>query len=183
MVQRDRKDLPLTLPTNITLPISEKDEYLRDLTYALSTYMQQTNFECNGTYNKITEANNYKFITGGTAEGTATYTNSVIFTQRSNLIVHAWFDITWSGHTGTGTLRIVLPYFSQVVNQTPYVCAIEASGITYGAGFTYVVGSLLPNNNVLRIKICGSGIASAFLQVPASGTLRGSITYAGQQFR
>jgi hypothetical protein len=170
----------MTLPTNINLPNSN-DPYLRNLTYALSTYLQQSNFEGNGTYGTLTPADNYLFISGSTASGTATYTDTILFTQRSNNIVKIWFDITWSLHTGTGNVWINLPYTAQFVAQNPFVGLIEASNIAFTAGRTYLVGNLLPNTNTIEIRQCGSGVASIPLPLPAAGTLRGSIVYAGQK--
>lgn len=171
----------MTLPTNINLPDS-KDPYLRNLTYALSTYLQQTNFEGNGTYNSLTEADTkYLFVKGSTAEGTATYTSTILFTHRSNNVIQAWFDITWAAHTGAGNLLIVLPYTAQFVAQNPYVGSIEASNIAFSGGRTYLVGNLLPNTNTIEIRQCGSGVASLALPLPVTGTLRGSMIYAGQR--
>lgn len=172
----------MTLPTNINLPISDDDDYLKRLTYALSTYMQQTNFECNGTYDTLTQANSYLFIKGTSTAGTATYTNTIMFSQRSNLVNRVWFDITWSGHTGTGNVQVVLPYSAQFVSENPFVGPIEASNITFTAGYTYLVGNVAPDTNLLKINQCGSGVASLALPMSADGTLRGSIIYAGQQF-
>lgn len=172
----------MTLPTNINLPISTNDKYLKQLSYALSTYLQQTNFECNGTYNNLTEANDYPFIAGSSSAGVGVYSSTVLFTQRANLINRVWFDITWTGHTGTGNLTILLPYYAQFVAQNPFVGVIQSDGITFDAGYTYLVGNITPDTNILNIMQCGSGVASIPIAIPTDGTLKGSIIYAGQQF-
>lgn len=171
----------MTLPTNINLPDSD-DPYLRRLTYALSTYMQQTNFEGNGTYTSLTNADSYQFIQGTSSSGTATYSTTTMFVNRSNLVNRIWFDITWANHTGTGNTLVTVPYDSQFVSNHPFVCVIEPSGMAFTAGYTYLVGNLTPNTNTIEIRQCGSGVPSIALPLPAAGTLRGSIVYAGQQF-
>lgn len=170
----------MTLPTNINLPES-KDLYLRNLTYALSTYMQQTNQEANGTYITFTNANSYPFIVGSAITGSGTYSNTILFSQRSNNIISVWFDITWAAHTGTGNLWIQLPYTAQFIAQRPFVGPVEASNIVFSAGMTYLSGNLIPNTNTIEIHQSGSGLAAIALPLPASGTLRGSIVYAGQK--
>src|ERR1043165_1800000 len=129
----------MTLPIQINLPISSEDPYLRDLTYALATYLQQSNFEANGTYQTLTDADtSYPFIQGTSSAGTATYTGTILFSQRVNLITRIWFDITWENHTGTGNLTVVLPYYAQFVSNLPFVGVIESSDLTFTAGYTYL---------------------------------------------
>ena len=137
-----------------------------------------------GTYLSYTDTTlpAYAFISGSSSAGTATYSNTQLFTQRVLLLTQVWFDITWSGHTGTGNLLVNVPYTSQFVNQNPFVGVIESDGLTFDSGYTYLVGNLIPNTTTIEIRECGSGVASQPLAIPSSGTLRGSITYAGQQF-
>jgi len=171
----------MTLPININLPASE-DPYLRNLTYALATYLQQANYEANGTYVVLPVPNqSWAFISGSTVVGSGNYTNSTLVAQRSNNVITVWFDITWAAHTGTGNLLVNLPYSAQFVAQYPYIGVIEASNVIFTAGRTYLVGNLLPNTNTIEIRQCGSGVASLALPLPVAGTLRGSITYAGQR--
>lgn len=178
----------MTLPTNINLPNipkeSEEFKYFSSLQYALKVYLQQTNVEVNGTYLSYTDSSpgTYAFISGSSSAGDATYSNTQLFTQRVLLLTHVWFDITWSDHTGTGNLLVNVPYASQIVTQNPFVGVIESDGLTFDVGYTYLVGNLIPNTTTIEIRECGSGVSSQPLAIPSSGTLRGSIVYAGQQF-
>lgn len=172
----------MTLPVQINLPIPNDDEYLRDLVYALSTYLQQTNFESNGTYLTLTQNNIYQFIQGTSSKGSGTYANTIIFSNRSNLVVRLWYDISWSSHSGTGNLTIQLPYAAQFVGQHPFIGVVDSDGLTFTAGYTYLTANLTPNTNILNINQCGSGVPTIPLPLPAAGSIRGSITYAGQQF-
>lgn len=185
----------MTLPTTVTLPLSITVEqianpslladYLRKLVYVLSTQIQQTNFSVNGTTIKFTDDPlvPYDFILGSTTPGTATYTNTVLQSRRINLMTYAWFDISWTLHTGTGNVLIQLPYFSQNTDNLPYVAVIESDGNAFTAGYTYLTGNLTPNTNTIGINQNGSGLPILALPLAASGHLRGSIVYAGQQFR
>ena len=182
----------MTLPINITLPldvflIKSEDpdalyQYMKKLVYVLGTQIQETNQVVNVTLT-VKDNQSYPFIIGSIAEGTAIFTNSVLWTRRSNLFTQGWFDITWSGHTGTGNLLIQVPYFSQPSAQFPYVGTIEPNGITFGAGYTYLTANILPETNTIEIHQCGSGMVVTPLALPASGSLRGSIMYVGQQFQ
>lgn len=187
----------MTLPSNITLPFDEllivsedpKDlvTYLRKLIYVLSTFIQQTNEAVNGTTEFIDENTNplnpYTFILGSTTAGTATYTNTILWSRRVNGMVFIWYDITWAAHTGTGNVLVQLPYFSQDSLQFPYIGVVEPFGMAFTAGYTYLTGNLIPNTNTIEIHQCGSGLPAIPLPLTAAGHLRGSIVYAGQQFR
>lgn len=186
----------MTLPTNITLPIeqnlilSEKPsdllEAIKKLTYVLSTFMQQTNEAVNGTtlmYTEVPIINGYPFIAGSTTIGTALYTNTILWARRVNGMVFSWFDVNWNTATGTGNVLIQLPYFSQPSLQQPYVCVIESDSMAFTAGYTYLTGNLIPDTNTIEIHQCGSGQPVIPLPITAVGHLRGSIFYAGQQFK
>ncbi|MES2409033.1 MAG: hypothetical protein V4509_01890 [Patescibacteria group bacterium] len=185
----------MTLPVNITLPLDpeliKKDDpealytYLRKLVYVLSTQMQQTNQTVNGVLTLISNLTTpaYKFITAsGTKGGTTTYGSSVLWVRRSNLYTSVWFDITWAANTDTGNLQINSPYSSQPSQLLPYVGTIEPSGITFTAGYTYLTANILPGTNTIEIHQCGTGVPAIPLPTSATGHLRGSITYVGQQF-
>ena len=183
----------MTLPTNVTLPLSTAEimsgkpedlyNYMRRFVYNISQQIQQTNQALNGSTTLINSDSlpAYSFILGSTTSGTATYTNPVIWVRRLNLMVFAWFDISWVGHTGTGNLLVQLPYYSLNSIASPFVGVIEPDNMTFGAGYTYLTGNLLPNTNTIEIHQCGSGKAEVVLPISAIGHLRGSITYAGQQ--
>lgn len=183
----------MTLPINITLPLietevknpAEMNTYLRRLVYAISSSMQNTNITENGTFLEITNVSNptYPFIQGTATEGVGTYTASTIYIRRINLMVYLWFDISWSGHTGTGNILITVPYFSQITPNNPFACVIESDDMTFSADYTYLTGNLAPNTDTIAVNQNGSGEPLIGLPISTSGHLRGSIIYAGQQFK
>jgi hypothetical protein len=188
----------MTLPISITLPLEPdliKDGdpqtlyiYLRKLVYVLSTQMQNTNQAVNGTLTVISDLTIplYTFIIGSVTPGTppvaGTYSPSTLWLRRSNLLTTAWFDITWTGLTGTGNLQIQLPYSSQPSQLQPYVGSIESDSIVFTAGYTYLTANILPGTNTIEVHQCGSGLPVLPLPITAAGHLRGSINYVGQQF-
>lgn len=185
----------MTLPTSITLPLdpnlikSDNDDdlvkYMSKLIYVISTVIQQTNQAVNGVISLINTDTNpdYSYILGSTSAGTATYNNPILWVKRANLETIIWFDIEWTGHTGTGNLLVQLPYYSQPSDLQPYVGVIEPDSMTFTASYTYLTANLLPNTNTIEIHQCGSGQPVLALPISAAGHLRGSIIYAGQQFR
>lgn len=189
----------MTLPVNVTLPLdadliksADKDslyQYLRKLVYVLGTQMQQTNQTVNGNLTPYQDNTNavppqYPFIVGSNpaVTSTTTYTNSVLWARRANLFTQVWFDITWANCTDTGNLLIQSPYQSQPSLQMPYVGTIEPDNITFSAGYTYLTANIIPGTNTIQVDQCGSGQPVIPLAITASGHLRGSIMYVGQQF-
>ena len=185
----------MTLPNQIQLTIdpraitsedkSDMLNYMKKLIYDLTEYMQQTNSTVNGSTRLVPFTNiPYSYIYGSTAQNATTvYSNTTMWSRRSNLMNQNWFDITWTGSTDTGNLWVQLPYYSQTSSNQPFICVIENNGLTFTAGYTYLVGNLIPNTNTIEIRQCGSGLPSIPMPIPASGSLRGSIVYAGQQAR
>jgi hypothetical protein len=187
----------MTLPTNITLPLipelivsdnpNDLYDYMKTLVFNISIFLQQTNIAVNGSTQVYVPATapfiSYPFIVGSTIPGIATYTNTMLRVNRINLMNFVFFDITWSGHTGTGNLLITSPYFSQPTLQMPYVGIVESDGITYDAGYTYLTLNCIPNTNTIQVDENGSGLPLKALAIPASGHLRGTIIYAGQQYQ
>ena len=183
----------MTLPNQIQLPIDPRAitsddgadllNYMKKLIYDLTEYMQQTNVTVNGNMQLVPfiQGSPYQYIIGSTTQGSATYTFTSMWSRRANLMNEIWFDITWADHSGTGNLLIQLPYYAQVSSNRPFVCVIENNGLTFDAGYTYLVGNLIPNTNTIEVRECGSGVTSQALALPANGSLRGSIIYAGQE--
>lgn len=185
----------MTLPNNVQLPLDPeliksgdpKDlyDFLKKFTYVLGNYMQQMNFSANGLTRLIEPSippdPPYEFIQGSAVGGVGTYINTSMWSRRQDLMNQNWFDITWTAHTGAGNLLIQLPYFAQNSSNRPYVCVIENNGLVFTAGYTYLVGNLIPNTNTIEVRQCGSGLPSIPIALPAASSLRGSILYAGQQ--
>lgn len=183
----------MTLPANVTLPIetdlilADKPEKLleaiKKLTFVIGNFIQETNQAVNGRTYQYTPflTPDYEFIIDTT--GTVTYTDTILWARRVNGMVFVWFDINWNNHGGAGPLLIRLPYFSQPSNEFPYIGVVESDGVVFTAGYTYLTANLLPDTNTIEIHQNGSGVPSIPLPVTVAGHLRGSIVYAGQQFR
>jgi hypothetical protein len=69
---------------------------------------------------------------GTTTEGTVTYgTRNGNYTKVGNA-VHFQLRIGWSGHTGTGNLRITdLPFTSANITDVIWTCAVSFNGLTF----------------------------------------------------
>lgn len=183
----------MTLPNQIQLTIdpraitsdnkSDMLNYMKKFVYDLTEYMQQTNVTVNGNTQMVPFSDvAYSYVYGSTTQGgTTTYTNTTMWSRRANLMNEIWFDITWANSTDTGNLLIQLPYYCQTSTNRPFVCVIENNGLTFTTGYTYLVGNLIPNTNTIEVRQCGSGVPSIVIPIPATGSLRGSIFYAGQQ--
>lgn len=123
-------------------------------------------------------------ISGGTSAGVGTYTVQAGLSTRDSLITSINFEITWSGHTGTGDLLIDVPYKVQKslddTDRFIFNGTVSLGSISMGTA-TYAVLQAIPNSYTLKIVLCESGAAETDLQIATSGTLRGSILYAGQR--
>lgn len=123
-------------------------------------------------------------ISGGSTAGQGTYTVQAGLSTRDGLTTSVNFEITWSGHTGTGDLLIDVPYKVQKslddTDRFIFNGMVSLGGISMGTA-TYAVLQAVPNSYTLKIVLCESGAAETDLQMTTSGTLRGSILYAGQR--
>ena len=75
--------------------------------------------------------------TGGTSSGTGTYTTQSGKYQKVGNLVFVKLVLIWSAHTGTGTLRISLPF------------TVKNDGIPTAANITYLVGVTFDTNKIL----------------------------------
>ncbi len=120
-------------------------------------------------------------IVGSGAAGTATYSIQVGYFQRIGNVVFLYFNLAWTGHTGTGQMLIeTLPVAPNNTTNLWFTNTLLSSGITYPASRTYLVGDIRGNISSTRIFIdaCGSGVASDIVGVSAAGTLIGTMVYA-----
>lgn len=177
----------MTLPTDIILPLrpeqigaggKDLEIYMRDLVNTLTDMYQDVVGVVNGSLQKWTPK-----VYGLTTAGEGTYTRQDGWYLRQGLITDLWFNITWSAHTGTGGLAVILPYKAAKSSGQPWVGTIQSeSANAFGAGYTYLVWKAEQDSTQGTIVRCGSGIASAQQQIAPTGSYVGHIRYVGQQF-
>lgn len=115
-------------------------------------------------------------VVGTSSAGTCTYS-----TRQSSMVRRAGrvdliIQLVWTGHTGTGDLRITgLPYTSHVsLGRT--AAPVTTSNITYGAGIpcAYIENS----TDYIDLYLQTSGGALAPIPIDAAGTLFIQMSYA-----
>jgi len=73
-------------------------------------------------------------VIGSSTSGTTTYSRQSGYYTKVGRLVTAWFDLGWSSHTGTGGLKISLPF---AVSSTSYQLGAY---ISYNAGLSISTG-------------------------------------------
>ena len=86
-------------------------------------------------------------IYGSTGEGVGTYTTNSCFYVRRGVFIDLFCNIAWSAHTGTGDLRIQLPFFEKGFNDSTSTSSIMTSNLTWPGGATSVVLTGITNQD------------------------------------
>jgi hypothetical protein len=179
----------MTLPNTTVLPVhSDKikeggeglDGYIQDLVFTLQRQYEDTANAVNGDYRTSSETGSRQFIPtvrGASTQGAGTYTTQNAWVLRKGILVDFWFNIVWTGHTGTGTLQIDLPYIAaqtdgNLFTGTVYTESLSFTGVTYG-----IVDD---SARTMRIQQSQSGGSVANIAVATAGTLKGHVRYVGQ---
>ena len=187
----------MTLPTDINLPVPE-NLFTEGAKYNTETYLRELNDRLSDMYQDVAQnVNGYvrnwtPIVFGDTTEGSATYTIQSGWLRRSGIIVELWFDVAWTGHTGTGRVAILMPYeaanstglmpYQDSSTSSPFVGVIESSVANTFTGYTYLTCRAEPNTTTCYIVRNGTGVASARLGIASSGGFRGYIRYIGKEF-
>jgi len=163
----------------MTLPIEkifseEPEDFQRDVTEMYKEVAQGIN----GTIKTYTPT-----IFGSTSAGAGTYTYQYGIYLRQGLLVDVWVDITWTNHTGAGTMYLSLPF---LVKKTPtgifpFPGILEISSISLGANYTSPSLSALPNTMGAHVVQCGSAQVVIGINISTSGRILGHIRYLGQE--
>jgi len=159
------------IPLNTELSGDPKLQRLQ----SMQNYQQLANV-ANGRYEEYTPK-----IVGGTSGGAATYTTQRGYFLRRGIDVDAWFALTWTGHTGTGNLRIELPFIVENSGIDIFTGTVSDSNITYAAGRTHLVLAGLNNTLYTEVQQSGSGVARQVLAISAAGTLVGHLRYIAKR--
>jgi len=178
----------MSLPSEIKLPLrvdyaneGDLDRYLRDLVFEIQTMYEDIANNVNGFIRNDTEVDQAQWVPtlNGTVAGNFTYGNQVGWSIRRGIYTELFFDISWTATTAAGGLYLELPYRVTLSAGYPFHGFVRSSGIAYGAGYTYLSINAVPDSYTGNIGVAGSGMASAQLTVPASGSLFGHISYIG----
>lgn len=108
-------------------------------------------------------------VFGSTSAGTGTYTNQ---SGRFNVIGNLCFfhmEVTWTAHTGTGSLRIDgLPFIQSPSTTETY--ALAASGFAFTGPVIHAVG-LANTNKIFINQVATTGVSSS-VTIPGAGTMK-----------
>ena len=107
-------------------------------------------------------------VSGSTTAGTGTYTTQLgRYTRIGNRVFYT-VNIVWSGHTGTGTLRISLPLTSNAIASNNPISSILSSGLT----FTNTPVGITPTaSSLILVRENKPGAAMADIPIQATGTV------------
>lgn len=179
----------MTLPTNIIFPDkgnffgkqASDEEYNRQFIFTLQRMYEDIAQNVNGDIRKDTDIGNRQFlptVSGATSAGAGTYTHQVGWVLRQGLMVDVWFDVLWTGHTGTGNLYLDLPYLVALSEENPFVGVLQVSNITYTGD--YCVMNAIPDTRRGEIWVCATAAATANVAMDTAGQIQGHIRYVGQ---
>ncbi len=186
----------MTFSPDIALPfhkelISSNDgedrlKYMRELVTQLQDELRALRRDIDGYYSWSENSNGQgeywlPAVYGTTVAGVGTYAanKQVGIARRAGYLVDVFFDVTWTGHTGTGNLYVELPYKPIEAQEKPFVGVIQDSNITYTAGTRLVINAI-PDTFRGEIWTCGGGVATGNQGIVTSGQLIGHIRYIGQ---
>ena len=116
-------------------------------------------------------------VYGVTTAGAGTYTTQVGAYTKIGNVVYITIALSWTAHTGTGSIRISgLPFASGTVSSAGSTLAIRASGLSLSANNT-LVGAQLPDGNsyiiIHEYPVGGGGISGVDMDTNASMWLSG----------
>lgn len=180
----------MTLPFTSILPVNSEqivaggdqlESYIQDLVFNLQRQYEDVATAVNGRIGSNTDTGSGQYIPiirGSTADGVGTYTSQIGRVLRQGILVDVWFNITWTGHTGTGNLRLVLPYSAAKSNGNLFSGGLWTQTVAF-TGDTY--GVIVDGTEELQVVQSRSGTTFANIAMLTAGTLRGHIRYVGKE--
>jgi hypothetical protein len=114
---------------------------------------------------------------GGTTAGVTTYnTNGQVGEWvRVGDMVTVWAKLDWTGATGTGDARILLPFTARNTTGAQYAGSARISAVTYAGDWVSVLVS--PNATFAILQTATSNAGATTLQVEAAGVIAIQVTY------
>lgn len=184
----------MTIPSESLLPLPneeftpEQKSYLNELIREMQDNYERLAIATNGTYLysnpdsavTIQQGAWSPEVFGVSTAGAGTYTQQVGYTVRKGLVVHAFFDIAWSAHTGSGNMYVELPYKVRKSDGMPFVGLAQTNNYTLGS-IDYAVFNAIPDTYRLELWSVTTGAATANIALDTSARVMGTITYIGQE--
>jgi len=93
------------------------------------------------------------------------------------VFVEVWFAVTWTGHTGTGNMRVTLPFIVSQTRADFFIGDVSAQNIAFPASTTHVNLSAVNDTTYCDVVASRSGTTRSFVQMSAAGTLFGHVCY------
>lgn len=122
-----------------------------------------------GTYTPV--------ITGSTLAGVGVYTTAKASYVKVGPMVTVTGRISYTGHTGLGTMQISLPFPAEINPGVSYPAMILSQTIP----FTNVLGGTVSSqDSVITLKTFASGALASLLPMSPVGTIDFSVTYRAQ---
>lgn len=107
--------------------------------------------------------------TGSTTAGTTTYTTQQGWYTRVGSIVFVTGTLIWTAATGTGNVRISLPFTSSNTSGQRHAGSLYLESVTFANGSVQAVN--FANNNTLRLFSPATNAGSTELSIEAAGTI------------
>lgn len=113
--------------------------------------------------------------TGSATAGTTTYTAQVGWYVRIGNIVFVLGHLVWTNATGTGNVRISLPFTSSNTSGQRTAGAVWTDSVTFANGSIQALN--FANNAVLRLYSPATNAGSTELSIETAGTIIFAIWY------
>lgn len=168
----------MSLPDNFFLqpPGNERNDILRLYQEVKNSVNQSVSVKPFVTSN----LNNLIEVYGGTSAGSGSYNVREGIYIKNGPVIEYWAFLKWTGHTGTGELRITIPFESRLI-QGAFVGTAEVQNLAYPAGVTQTIFEIGSGLNYATVQGTQSGAAKSSLQLAAAGTIQGHIRYLANE--
>lgn len=112
---------------------------------------------------------------GSTTGGTTTYTTQQGWYIRIGSVIFATGTLIWTNATGTGNVRILLPFTSSNTSGQRHAAYVYTENVTFANGS--IQGVNFANNDTLRLFSPATNAGSTELSIEVAGTIIFSIWY------
>ncbi len=185
----------MTLPSNIIFPLhtdkifslepEEQQKQWEETIFTLQQMYEDIVGVVNGdtTYVEFDSNDQSQIIptiSGTTTAGVGTYGDREIWQLRNGLRCQIWFDIAWTAHTGTGNIKVDLPWEVALSQLTPFIGIVESDNIAFG--LDYLTINCGPDSFDGNIIETGNAAPNAPIAMEPAGRLKGYVTYIGKEF-
>lgn len=152
-----------------------KARFFKDFLTALKDMYSGIVTEVNGTIEDFDPV-----VIGLTTAGTGTYSFQTGTYRNQGGFVNYWFDVSWTAHTGTGVLGLILPFPVAQSDNDLWVNPLQTIFLTYPVGYTSAWINCIENTETASVLFTGTGVASSTINVPGTGEMRGHVSYLSQ---